>query len=137
MGGSGSLDFFDNLMNKRPDLPLLIIGLTRSTLFEQRPEWGTGSIQNLSLNLLPLSEADTRQLVAEILQKIPDVPEAIIDLIVKKAEGSPFYVEELIKVLIEGGVIIRGDEQWSVELDRLSDIKDPRNFNRIIAGAFG
>src|SRR5689334_6514144 len=33
----GSLDFFDHLMNTKPDLPLLIIGLTRSTLFEERP----------------------------------------------------------------------------------------------------
>ncbi len=129
---AGSLDFFENLMNKRPDLPLLIVGLTRSTLFEQRPEWGTGPIQSLSLNLLPLSETDTRRLTAEILQKIPEIPEAIMDLIVKKAEGSPFYVEELVKVLIEGGVIIRGDEQWSVELERLSNLRVPATLTGLL-----
>ncbi len=129
---SGSLDFFEYLMNKRPDLPLLVIGLTRTTLFEQRPDWGTGPIQNLSLNLLPLSEADTRLLIVEILQKVPKIPEAIMDLIVKKAEGSPFYVEELIKVLIEGGVIVRGTEQWSVELDRLSVLKVPATLTGLL-----
>ena len=128
----GSLDFFESFMEKKPDLPVLIVSLTRSTLFEQRPDWGTGPLQTLRLNLLPLSEADTRRLIAEILQKVPEVPEAVMDLIVKKAEGSPFYVEELIKVLIEGGVIVRGDEQWSVELRRLSDLKVPATLTGLL-----
>jgi class 3 adenylate cyclase/predicted ATPase len=129
---SGSLDFFDALMRKQPDLPLLIVGLTRSSLFEQRPDWGTGPVQHLNLNLLPLSDADTRLLVLEILQKVPEVPEVLIDLIVKKAEGSPFYVEELIKVLIEGGVIVRGAERWSVQLDRLSNLKVPATLTGLL-----
>jgi len=129
---TGSLDFFDYLMNAKPDLPLLIIGLTRSTLFEQRPDWGRSPVQNLTLNLLPLSEEDSRRLVAEILQKVPEIPEVITDLVVKKAEGSPFYVEELIKVLIEGGVIVRGQDQWSVEMERLSDLKVPATLTGLL-----
>ena len=129
---SGSLDFFDALMRKQPDLPLLIFGLTRSSLFEQRPDWGTGPVQHLNLNLLPLTDADSRLLVLEILQKVPEVPEVLIDLIVKKAEGSPFYVEELIKVLMEGGVIVRGAERWSVELDRLSNLKVPATLTGLL-----
>ena len=122
---TGSLDFFESFAEKRPDLPILIVSLTRATLFEGRPDWGTGTVQTLRLDLLPLSEKDTRRLISEILQKVPDVPEPVMELIVKKAEGSPFYVEELIKVLIEGGVIVRGEEQWSVELKRLSNLKVP------------
>lgn len=128
----GSLDFFDYLIDTKPDLPLLIVGLTRSTLFEQRPNWGTGSIQNLRLNLLPLSESDCHRLIAEILQKVPEVPPALTDLIIKKAEGSPFYIEELIKILMEGGVIIRGEDQWRVEMDRLSDLKVPATLTGLI-----
>lgn len=122
---SGSLDFFESFAEKRPDLPILIVSLTRATLFEERPDWGTGAVQTLRLDLLPLSEKDTRRLISEILQKVPKVPEPIMELIINKAGGSPFYVEELIKVLIEGGVIVRGEEQWSVELKRLSDLKVP------------
>jgi predicted ATPase len=124
-GDSGSLDFFEYFMEKHPDLSVLIVSLARSTLFEQRSDWGTGPVQNLRLDLLPLSEADTRRLISEILQKVPEVPEKIMELIVKKAGGSPFYVEELIKVLIEGDVIVRGGDQWSVELKRVSTLKVP------------
>lgn len=128
----GSLDFFEHLMNTQPALPLFIIGLTRSTLFEQRPNWGAGSIQALRLNLQPLSESDGHRLVAEILQKVPDIPPALTDLIIKKAEGSPFYIEELIKILMEGGVIVRGEDQWKVEMGRLSDLKVPATLTGLI-----
>jgi predicted ATPase len=121
----GSLDFFEHLMQTKPDLGLLIIGLTRSTLFEQRPDWGTARVPSLRLDLLPLSDDHCRRLVAEILQKVPVIPSALIELIVSKAEGSPFYVEELIKVLIDKGVVLRGEDQWQVKLERLSQLKVP------------
>jgi class 3 adenylate cyclase/predicted ATPase len=128
----GSLDFFDHLMNTTPDLPLLILGLTRSTLFEERPDWGTGPVQTLRLNLLPLSDEDCRRLVKEILQKVPEIPPALTELIVAKAEGSPFYVEELIKVLIDKGVIVRGEERWWVEMQRFSELKVPATLTGLL-----
>jgi class 3 adenylate cyclase/tetratricopeptide (TPR) repeat protein len=128
----GSLDFFDYLMNTEPRLPLLIVALTRSTLFEQRLDWGTGSVPSLRLDLLPLSEENCRRLVEEILQKIPAIPHALTDLIVTKAEGSPFYIEELIKVLIDKGVIVRGEEQWQVLMEQLSDLKVPATLTGLL-----
>jgi predicted ATPase len=128
----GSLDFFDYLMNAKPDLPLLIIGLTRATLFEQRPDWGAGPVQTLRLDLLLLSAENCRRLVAEILQKVPAIPSALMELIVAKAEGSPFYVEELIKVLIDKGIIIRGAEQWHVKMEGLSDLKVPATLTGLL-----
>ena len=121
----GSLDFIEYLMNTKPDLRLLILGLTRSTLFEERADWGTAPIQTLRLDLLPLSEESCKRLVEEILQKVRAIPPALIELIVSKAEGSPFYVEELIKVLIDKDIIIRGPEQWQVQMDRIVDLKVP------------
>jgi len=128
----GSLDFFDHLMNTSPDLSFLIIGLTRSTLFEERPEWGAGPVHTLRLDLLPLSNEDSRRLVKEILQKVPVIPPALTELIVAKAEGSPFYVEELIKVLIDKGVIIRGQDQWWVEMERFSELKVPATLTGLL-----
>ena len=128
----GSLDFFTHLMSTKPDLPLLIIGLTRSTLFEDRPDWGTGAAQALRLDLLPLSEENCRRLVHEILQKVPDIPTALTELIVAKAEGSPFYIEELIKVLIDKGVILRGEQQWRLEMERFSDLKVPATLTGLL-----
>ena len=128
----GSLDFFDYLMSVQPDLPFFILGLSRSTLFEERPDWGKEAAQTLRIDLSPLSEENCRRLVEEILKKAPAIPSALTDLIVEKAEGSPFYVEELIKVLIDQGVILRGEEQWTVEMDRLSGLIVPATLTGLL-----
>ncbi len=49
-----------------------------------------------------------------------------------KAEGSPFYVEELIKVLIDKGVIVRGEEQWRVEMELFSELKVPATLTGLL-----
>jgi tetratricopeptide (TPR) repeat protein len=46
--------------------------------------------------------------MAEILQRVEQVPAYLSDLIVDSAEGNPFYVEEMVKMLIDQGVIERG-----------------------------
>jgi class 3 adenylate cyclase len=106
--------------------PLLIVCLTRPSLFERHSEWDLeGSPGRLQagfarqLTLTPLSKDASRQLVTEILQKATQVPEALRELIVSGAEGNPYYVEELIKMLIDDGVIVREAEFWRVEPDRL------------------
>jgi len=128
----GSLDFFDHLFRTKADLPLLIIGLTRSALFEQRSDWGTGPVENLRLDLLPLTGDDSRQLVHEILQKVRVIPPALVEMIVTKAEGSPFYAEELIRVLIDKSVITRGETEWDVHMDRLPALQVPATLTGLV-----
>ncbi len=129
---NGSLDLIEHITNNQPDMPLLIISLTRPVLFEGRPGWGGGPVEHLRLDLQPLSVQDSRQLVADILRKVPQVPPALVDLIVRRAEGSPFYVEELIKALIDEGIILRDEEQWQVRVDRLSDLKVPATLTGVL-----
>ena len=66
------------------------------------------------VHLHSLSPEQSEQLVVEILQKLPEIPADLSDLILQQAEGNPFYVEELIKVLIDDGVIIAGEERWQL-----------------------
>jgi tetratricopeptide (TPR) repeat protein len=128
----GSLDLIDHLMRERPDLPILIVTPTRPTLFDRRPNWGAGPAAHVRLDLKPLSDHNSRRLVAEILRKTPEVPAALQDLIVRRAEGSPFYVEELIKMLIEDGVIVTGADHWQVELGRLAETRVPATLTGVL-----
>jgi tetratricopeptide (TPR) repeat protein len=71
-------------------------------------------------------------LVAEILRKVPEIPPVLCDLIVRKAEGNPFYIEELVKMLIEDGVIVPGEERWQVMPDRLAGVRVPPTLTGIL-----
>jgi class 3 adenylate cyclase/predicted ATPase len=128
----GALDLIDYLGRERHDLPLLIVGLTRPTLIERRPSWGAQMDTYIHIELHPLSQQDSGELVTEILRKLPQVPPTLQDLIVSRADGSPFYVEELIKVLIDDGVIVTGAERWHVRPERLAEIRVPPTLTGVL-----
>jgi ABC-type oligopeptide transport system substrate-binding subunit/class 3 adenylate cyclase len=127
-----SLDLLDHLMAAVPDTRLLVVCLTRPLLFERRPNWGEGQEFHTQINLKPLSRRASRALVGEILRKAGDVPTDLRDLIVEGAEGNPFYVEELIKMLIEDGVIIHGKDNWRVEPERLAGVHVPPTLTGVL-----
>lgn len=129
---NSSLDALNHLALAMPGQRLLIVASTRPTLFERRPDWGAGQPFHVRLNLPPLSKEDCRRLVQEILRKVDPVPAALRELVVGGAEGNPFYVEELIKMLIEEGVIVTGAERWRVDPGRLTTARVPPTLTGIL-----
>ncbi len=136
-----SLDLLDHLSGICQHAPLLILCLTRPSLFERRTSWGKTddedadgetAVPQTILHLHPLTEAESHQLVTDILQKLPEIPEDLCSLIVEKAEGNPFYVEELIKVFIEDGYILTGQEKWQIQSTHLSAIRVPSTLTGVL-----
>ena len=64
-------------------------------------------------------------LVESLLRRAPQAPQALRELIIGGAEGIPFYIEEIIKMLIDQKVILPGPEQWSIEPERLATARVP------------
>jgi tetratricopeptide (TPR) repeat protein len=56
---------------------------------------------------------------------VQEIPAELRELVVEGAEGNPFYVEELIKMLVEEGVILKEEEAWRIEPERLAHIEVP------------
>jgi ABC-type oligopeptide transport system substrate-binding subunit/class 3 adenylate cyclase len=127
-----SLDLVHHIAQERPDLPLLVVGLARPSLFERRRAWGEGQAYHARIDLRPLAKRHSRQLVNEILKLADNVPSDLRELIVGGAEGSPFYVEELIKMLIDDGVIVTGAERWHVEPARLAGVHVPPTLTGVL-----
>jgi len=127
-----SLDMVNRLTRRIPGQSLLIVCLARHRLFDRRPDWGEGLASHRRLELEPLSDTDSNQLVGEILQKVEQVPRALRELVVNGAEGNPFYIEELLKMLIEDGAIVTGEELWHVEEERLTEIEVPPTLSGVL-----
>ena len=120
-----SLDALAHLARECKEAPLMLVCLARPTLLERRPAWGEGLPAHTRLQLESLSRRESRLLVDTILRKVALVPPALRDLIVDSAEGNPFYIEEIVKMLIDQKVIIPGPDAWRVEPERLSVIRVP------------
>ncbi len=67
----------------------------------------------IEIDLTPLSEADCGQLVNRLLD-LEILPEQMHSLILRRAEGNPFFVEEVLRTLLERGVIELHDSRWVV-----------------------
>lgn len=120
-----SLDFVASLLAREKGLRLFILALSRPTLYERRPSWGEGQTGHRKIALTQLSKRDSRRLVDDILSKVEALPESLRDMVVSGSEGNPFYVEELIRMLMEDGVIDRSGERWRVNAERLAEAKVP------------
>jgi class 3 adenylate cyclase/tetratricopeptide (TPR) repeat protein len=58
------------------------------------------------LDLLPLSLIDSRSLVQNLLE-IDGIPEHTRQMILDKADGNPFYLEEIVRDLIADGALVQ------------------------------
>jgi class 3 adenylate cyclase/tetratricopeptide (TPR) repeat protein len=89
--------------------PLLILCLARPDLLDVRPGWGGGRVRSTAIELEPLSESESEELVSALISELadpPSLPPGLLD----RTEGNPMFVEETIRMLMEGG-----------ELDRVPD----------------
>ena len=66
-------------------------------------------IRKIVLN--SLDENQARSLIANLL-KIEDLPETLRQMILEKAEGNPFYIEEVIRSLLDRGLVVWVDGHW-------------------------
>lgn len=82
------------------------------------------------LGLVPMSVAESQQLVANLLEIESLAPE-VRDLIVERSDGNPFFVEEVIRMLIERGTLERHDGSW-VAVDAIDEAMIPETLHGLL-----
>jgi hypothetical protein len=126
-----TLDFLNHLAEVSRDVPLLVVAFTRPSLFERRTGWRTTEGVHQRIDLQPLDRHTSRDLAGELLKKLPEVPTALRELLTSSAEGNPFYMEELVKMLIDQGAIHAG-EHWTVDAQRLMVTQVPPTLTGVL-----
>lgn len=126
-----SLELLINLGIELANLPILFFVLSRPLLLERREQWGSHESFE-TIHLSPLSRGQSERLVAEVLQKVDNVPSALRELIIQQAEGNPYYIEEMIRMLVEDGILVRGEPTWNIQTNRLDDVRIPSTLTGII-----
>jgi class 3 adenylate cyclase/tetratricopeptide (TPR) repeat protein len=84
------------------------------------------------LVLRPLSDEDSQRMLDGLLPGM-SWPARMRALILEKAEGNPLFIEEVVRALIDGGVLARdGDGRWYVK-GRLDEFVIPGNLQALLA----
>ena len=87
--------------------PLLIVCLARPELLDSRPGWGGGRVRSTAIELEPLSAEESELLVEKLVAQLAgssgELPPVLPQGLLERAEGNPLFVEETIRMLVEGG----------------------------------
>ena len=112
-----SLALLENVAELVPEHALLFICLMRPD--KDTPAWAAserargkldnGYLEELALG--PLSQDQSRSLLGLLLH-IEDLPDHVRAVILERAEGNPFFVEEVIRALLDSGHIVREAGYW-------------------------
>lgn len=121
------LDLLEYLTDRITAAPILFLCPARPDFIERRRDWGGGRRNFTTIVLEALSGEESGELISGLLNNV-DLPEVLYHTIQSRAEGNPFFVEEIVRMLIDQGTLVREDGSWRVSEDYevpLSELASP------------
>ena len=125
------LDLLERLGDWLRDTPVLMCCSARPELLELRPGWGGGRINATTLLLEPLTSDHSAALVHNLLGGLEGAAD-VRERVISAAEGNPLYLEELLGMLIDDGLLTRVDDRWVSSPD-LSRVEVPPSIAALLA----
>ena len=101
------LSFLEHLADWAEGVPLLVLCTARPELWEQYPAFGANARNGQRINLSPLSNQETAQLVSALLERAV-LPAETQQQLLESAGGNPLYAEEFVRLIIDRGELGTG-----------------------------
>jgi len=130
-----SLSLISLLMDELANTPLMLLCVYRPDK-EHQVSHLSDQAQRKCLDryteilLRKLNTVESRQLVEELLT-IDNLPENVKNLILTKSEGNPFFIEEVIRSLIDRNLVYHDADRWKAR-DEASSIDVPDTIQSVI-----
>jgi class 3 adenylate cyclase/tetratricopeptide (TPR) repeat protein len=125
------LDLIEHLADWSRDAPLLILCVARPELLDLRSGWGGGKLNATTILLEPLAVDEVSRLVDNLLGRA-DIPRDARLRIMQAAEGNPLFVEEMLGMLIDDGLLRFDDGTWRA-VENLAQIAVPPTIQLLLA----
>ncbi len=138
-----SRDFLSYLIQSLNDIPILLVLIARNFRTTTTTEPMAVSAKKLyasrvDIQLQPLSDVETRLLIEQLVGETTLKMLPIMERITSRAGGNPYYIEELLRILMEEGGLIRQNEglwQLTPQADKIMGIL-PGTLQDIILARF-
>ncbi len=125
----GLLDLLEDVIEHVAG-PLFMVCLARPELSTAAPGWGRGPGDPLEIVLEPLVTTDAALLVTRL---VPArwLPDLVVNRIVARAEGNPFFLEEIVRGLVDRGAI--GRTEGAPTATELAELPIPDTVQAVLA----
>ena len=124
------LDLVEHLADLTRDASVYLICMARPELLDVRPAWAGGKLNATTFLLEPLDESETRDLLSNLVGG--ELPSEVAAKISVAAEGNPLFVEEMVGMLVDDGVLARSNGGWAVTGD-LAAVEVPPTIRALLA----
>jgi class 3 adenylate cyclase len=124
------LDLLEELAD-RVEGSVTFICPSRPDLTATRPGWGGGKRNYSAIALDPLATTDADRLVRSLLD-VEGLPDAVFRQILLRAEGNPFFLEEIVRQLVDNGTVRLEGGRWMATGD-LSQVEIPDTVQGVLA----
>ena len=125
------LDLIEHVADWSRDAPILLICIARPELLEIRPGWGGGRRNAATIFLESLSEPESETLIHNLVGE-PAISAEVSARIRDAAAGNPLFVEEMISMLIDDG-LLRLEDGGRVTAADLSRVRVPPTIQVLLA----
>jgi class 3 adenylate cyclase/tetratricopeptide (TPR) repeat protein len=114
--------------------PVLLVGLGRPDMLEiGGSAWWEGISGAELLPMLPLEDSAAERLLKAYLgTAVGDIDETVRDGLLSRAQGNPFFLAELLHLLVDRGLLVRVGDRWQLERD-LPDAMLPAGVHSVLA----
>jgi len=97
------LAFLEHLVDWAEGVPLLLLCTARPELYERQATFGVDARNAQRINLTPLTDTETAQLVSALLERAV-LPAETQQQLLEQAGGNPLYAEEFVRLLSDRGI---------------------------------
>ena len=125
------LDVVDHIVDWSRDAPIMLVCTARPEFLDTRADWGGGKLNAATLLLQPLDAKASAELIANLLGGAGLAPEAS-DRLTEAAGGNPLFVEQMLSMMIDDGMLVREDGAWIPASD-LSTVAVPPSVAALLA----
>ncbi len=126
------LSFLDELINFLQEFPICILIATREEILLRKEGWGSEYQYHTFLKLKRLNKTESETLIKSILRKIEGMPEKFISEFYEKSAGIPLFIEEIIKVLIDQGIIFSKNDKLSFNVEKYQQLTIPLSIESLL-----
>jgi class 3 adenylate cyclase/tetratricopeptide (TPR) repeat protein len=120
------LDLVDHIVGSAEHVPLLVVCAARPDLLERRDPAAQGTV----IDLAPLTNEESALVIENLLGEA-GLPATAQQRIIESAEGNPLFVEQMLAMLIDDGLLRRVDGRWECEGD-LSELAVPPTIHALL-----
>ena len=130
-----SLDLTSALLDSLATTPLMLLCVYRPE--QEHRVWQLADMAQrkcldrfTAIRLQQLSSQQSRLLVEELLT-IDNLPTSVKEMILSKSEGNPFFIEEVIRSLIDRDLVYREGNRWKARAE-VSELDVPDTIQSVV-----